>query len=305
MSKLNEEWKVEPHGELIKIAEGIWSVEGVIKMPLGKFPRRMTVIALASGKLAIWSPISLGEAEMTKLDALGPVGFLIVPNAAHRLDLRSWKSRFPDALVVASRGAVAAVGEAAAVDATENVLADAAVAFEHVEGTKADEFALVARHDDGATLIINDILSSVSHPEGIGTHIMARLDIVRRVRLAGIASVQNAYSLVDRQFDDLLHFCTNNGIAWAPFFPLGGATPGMAKVTEQPEVIAVANRLAVTPSQVGLAWLLQKSGNILRIPGTSSIPHLEENCAAGSVVLDEGAIRELEAIGMARAESHH
>lgn len=175
MSKFNEEWKVEPHGELTEVAGGIWSVQGVITMPLGKFPRRMTVIVLASGKLAIWSPISLDEMEMTKLDALGPVGFLIVPNAGHRLDLKAWKVRYPDAMIVAPPGAAADVSEVAPVDATDNVLADGTVAFEHVEGTKADEFALIVIRADGATLIINDILSSVSHPEGIGANIMARL----------------------------------------------------------------------------------------------------------------------------------
>ncbi len=131
------------------------------------------------------------------------------------------------------------------------------------------------------------------------------LDLVQRVQLAGIACIQNAYSLVDRQFDDLLKFCSDHSIAWVPFFPLGGAAAGMAKVTEQPEVLAIADRLGVTTSQVGLAWLLQKSENILLIPGTSSISHLEENCAAGSVVLDDGAMRELEAIRRARAEARH
>lgn len=122
------------------------------------------------------------------------------------------------------------------------------------------------------------------------------LDTVRRVSSAGIACVQNAYSLVDKQFDDLLTFCTDNAIAWVPFFPLGGAAAGMAKVTEQPEVIAVADRLDATPSQVGLAWLLKKSENILLIPGTRNVSHLEENCAAGSVSLDDKAMLELDAI---------
>lgn len=122
------------------------------------------------------------------------------------------------------------------------------------------------------------------------------LDTVRRVYLAGIACVQNAYSLVDRQFDDLQTFCANNAIAWVPFFPLGGAAAGMPKVTEQPEVIAVADRLGATPSQVGLAWLLKKSESTLLIPGTRSISHLEENCAAGSVTFDDNAMRELDAL---------
>lgn len=175
MPKFNEEWKVEPHGELTEIAGGIWSVEGVISMPLGKFPRRMTVILLASGELAIWSAISLDNKEMAKLEALGSVRYLIVPNAGHRLDLKAWKDRYPEARVIAPPGAAKDVAEVAPVDATDNVLGDATVAFERVEGTKADEFALFVTRADGVTLVINDILSSVSHPDGIGANIMARM----------------------------------------------------------------------------------------------------------------------------------
>ena len=79
-----------------------------------------------------------------------------------------------------------------------------------------------------------------------------------------------------------------------PFFPLGGAFPKWPKVTEQQAVIAVAGRLGVTPSQVGLAWLLQHKPNILLIPGTASDAHLEENIACAQVLLDEQAIAELE-----------
>lgn len=122
------------------------------------------------------------------------------------------------------------------------------------------------------------------------------LDIVRRAHSVGIACVQNAYSLVDRQFENVMEFCREMGVAWVPFFPLGGAIAGVPKVTEQPEVIAIADHLGVTPSQVGLAWLLKKSENTLLIPGTSNTSHLEENCAAGSVSLDDEAMLELDAI---------
>lgn len=175
MAKLNTDWKVEPHGKLKPVSQGIWSVDGTITMPLGKFPRRMTVIKLAGGDLAVWSPISLDYDEMATLDALGPVGFLIVPNAGHRLDLAAWRIRYPAAKIVAPPGAAKTVNEAAPVDATSNVLGDPSIKFELVAGTKADEFALLVTRDDGVTLIINDILSSVSHPQGIGANIMARL----------------------------------------------------------------------------------------------------------------------------------
>ena len=175
MTKFNEDWKVEPHGALEPVCEGIWSVEGSITMPLGRFPRRMTVIKLASGELAIWSPVSLNATEMQRLEALGPISYLIVPNAGHRLDLKAWKDRYPEARVVAPPGAANDVAEVAPVDDTQNVLNDPSVVFERVAGTKADEFALIITRADGVTLIINDILSSVSHPHGIGANIMAHL----------------------------------------------------------------------------------------------------------------------------------
>ena len=175
MAKFNEDWKVEPHGPLTQVADGIWSVEGTIVMPLGKFPRRMTIIKLASGALAVWSAISLDGTEMGRLEALGPVGFLIVPNAGHRLDLRAWKNRYPNARIVAPPGAARQVSEVAPVDAEENILGDPTVAFELVAGTKSDELAVIVTRADGVTLIVNDILSSVSHPDGIGANIMARL----------------------------------------------------------------------------------------------------------------------------------
>lgn len=175
MSKLNRRWTVQPHGDLIAAADGILTVEGSIVMPLGRFPRRMTVLALRDGGSAIWSPVSLREPEMSQIEALGPVRFLIVPNQGHRLDLKPWKDRYPGARIIAPPSAREAVGEAAPVDATDDIIRDLAIGFERVAGTKADEFVLRVRRDDGTTLILNDILSNVRHPKGLGAHIMARL----------------------------------------------------------------------------------------------------------------------------------
>lgn len=116
---------------------------------------------------------------------------------------------------------------------------------------------------------------------------------------AGIVCVQNAYSLVSRDDEDLLIFCHEHHIAWVPFFPLGGAFPGWPKVTERPEVNDIAQRLGATPSQVGLAWLLQHKPNILLIPGTANTAHLEENLACAAVVLDESVVAELDGLGLA------
>jgi pyridoxine 4-dehydrogenase len=111
------------------------------------------------------------------------------------------------------------------------------------------------------------------------------LDQVRQALPAGIACVQNAYSLLDRSGESLLELCAEHDIAWVPFFPLGSGFPGRAKVTEHPAVVAAAATLGCTPAQVGLAWLLYHDPHILLIPGTASVAHLEENMAVSRVHL--------------------
>ncbi|GGQ34546.1 oxidoreductase [Streptomyces griseomycini] len=121
-------------------------------------------------------------------------------------------------------------------------------------------------------------------------------DVTRRALPAGIVCVQNPYSLVAREDEDLLELCTEEQIAWVPYFPLGGAIPGMAKVTDEPAVIAAAERLGCTPAQVGLAWLLHHSPRTLLIPGTATAAHLEANLAAGAITLDAQTLAALDAI---------
>ena len=127
------------------------------------------------------------------------------------------------------------------------------------------------------------------------------LDMLERALPAGIACVQNAYSLVSRDYEDMLSVCLSHGIAWVPFFPLGGAAPGWPKVTEQPAVADLAKRLGITPLQLGLAWLLQHRPNILLIPGTTDVGHLEENLACGSVSLGEDVMEQLNTLRTASA----
>ncbi len=175
MSKLNRDWIVQSHGELVEVDSGLLTVEGSIVMPLGRFPRRMTVVALGDGGTAIWSPIPLREDDMARIEALGAPSFLIVPNAGHRLDVGAWHRRYPEAKVLAPPNARAAVDEAAPVDATGDIVNDQSLRFELVEGTSLDEFALVVTRGVAVTLILNDILSNVRHPRGLGAQIMARL----------------------------------------------------------------------------------------------------------------------------------
>lgn len=102
-----------------------------------------------------------------------------------------------------------------------------------------------------------------------------------------VVCVQNAYSYADRSSQDILDACTERGIAFVPFFPLGSGF-GVADVRGHPAMLAAAGRLGVSPAQVALAWTLAQSPAVLLIPGTSSVAHLEENLAAGD--LDLGGV---------------
>ena len=106
-----------------------------------------------------------------------------------------------------------------------------------------------------------------------------------------VACVQNHYNLAHRTDEAMIDALAADGIPYVPFFPLGGFSPVQSSALD-----AVAARLGATPLQVALAWLLQRSPNILLIPGTSSIDHLHQNLAAGALVLDDEAVAVLEAI---------
>jgi hypothetical protein len=175
MSKFNEEWKVGPHGPVEQLDDGLLTVAGNIRMPIGNFPRRMTVVALSDRRAAIWSAMPLREPDMRQIEAMGDPAFLIVPGIAHRLDIKPWKQRYPQAKVVCTPGARDAVEQVLRVDATSDVLDDPSVHLEAVPGVGAKEAALLVRRDCRLTLVLNDILANVRHPPGIGAHIMARL----------------------------------------------------------------------------------------------------------------------------------
>ena len=104
-----------------------------------------------------------------------------------------------------------------------------------------------------------------------------------------IGCVQNPYNLVDRSSQPVLDACTERGIAFVPFFPLGSGF-GINDVRGHPAVVQTSQRLGATPSQVALAWTLAQSPVVLLIPGTSSTAHLAENLAAAEISLDEEAI---------------
>ena len=113
-------------------------------------------------------------------------------------------------------------------------------------------------------------------------------------KICEIVCVQNQYNLAHRADDALIDDLVRNNIAYTPFFPLGGFNP-----LQSSALTDVARKLSATPMQVALAWLLQRSPNILLIPGTSSVAHLRENLAAGQLKLPADALAALEQIGRA------
>jgi pyridoxine 4-dehydrogenase len=110
--------------------------------------------------------------------------------------------------------------------------------------------------------------------------------------IADIVCVQNQYNLAHRDDDAFIDALATEGIAYVPFFPLGGFSPLQSTALSD-----VATWLEATPMQVALAWLLRRAPNILLIPGTSSVTHLHENLAAASLTLPDDAVAALDAIG--------
>jgi pyridoxine 4-dehydrogenase len=132
--------------------------------------------------------------------------------------------------------------------------------------------------------------------EGLVRHIglsnVTAAQIAEAQGIAKIVCVQNQYNLVQRDDGTLVDELASQGIAYVPFFPLGGFTPIQSSVLS-----TVAQTVGATPMQVALAWLLHRSPNILLIPGTSSVAHLRENLQAAQLSLSDAVLAELDAIG--------
>jgi pyridoxine 4-dehydrogenase len=137
--------------------------------------------------------------------------------------------------------------------------------------------------------------------EGLIRHIglsnVTAAQIAEARRIAPVVCVQNLYNLAQRTDDTLIDDLARDGIAYVPFFPLGGFTPLQSGTLSE-----VAALLSATPMQVALAWLLQRSPNILVIPGTSSLKHLRENLKATTLQITPDVVAKLDSIG--RASGH-
>jgi aryl-alcohol dehydrogenase-like predicted oxidoreductase len=155
---------------------------------------------------------------------------------------------------------------------------------------------------DGPDQLFDDQLSVMIEARdegligGIGLSNVNREHLLHACERTEIACVQNAFNLVQRESAPVLAECTARGIAFVPFFPLGAAFMRPNPVLTHQVVVDTAERLGRTPAQVALAWMLSLAPNVLLIPGTSSVRHLEENLDVASIELDDDVRERLNAI---------
>lgn len=144
---------------------------------------------------------------------------------------------------------------------------------------------------------IEEQLSAVAElqQQGLVRHIgisnVTPTQIAEARKLVNVVCVQNLYNIAHQDDNAVIDQLARDGIAYVPFFPLGGFTP-----LQSSALSTVAQRLNVTPKQLALAWLLRRSPNILLIPGTSSVTHLRENLAVSELVLSDEIMAELNSI---------
>jgi aryl-alcohol dehydrogenase-like predicted oxidoreductase len=150
------------------------------------------------------------------------------------------------------------------------------------EGSIAEQFEALAEMRDAGLI------------RHLGVSTFSAEQIAEARSIAPVVCVQNLYNLARREDDELIDHLAAEGIAYVPYFPLGGFSPLQAQ-----ELNAVAERKGATPMAVALAWLLQRSPNILLIPGTSSVAHLRENVAGAGLELTAEDLAELDSIGAA------
>ncbi len=158
-------WTVQKHGELEQLEENVWRVEGIV--PGIPMKRVMTVARLAGGGLVIHSAIALNETEMAKLDALGPVTFISVPNGYHRLDAAGYAARYPKARVVAPAGSKKRVAEVVAPVGDISELSDPDVTLTTVAGTRDVEALLVIKSGAKLSLAYTDTVFNMPHRKGL------------------------------------------------------------------------------------------------------------------------------------------
>ncbi|MGH2713568.1 MAG: aldo/keto reductase [Thermoleophilaceae bacterium] len=193
---------------------------------------------------------------------------------------------FADDLVVATKGGYHAGG------GTEGLRKELETSFERL---RTDHIVLYYLHRVDPDVPLEESMSLLKEYRDAGriTHVgLSEVsdEQIRRARsVVPIAAVQNEYSLSARGSDEVVDYCTSEGIAFVPFYPLHG--------DQSPAVAEIARRYDATPSQIRLAWLLHRSPVVLPIPGTLSVQHLRENLAALDIELSAGDFETLSARG--------
>ena len=163
MPKPFDKWTVLPHRPVEIIDDNILAAEGM----LGRFPRRMTIVRLTRQRLIIHSGIALDEAGMAAIESFGKPSFYIVPSALHRMDVKSWKQRYPEIEIVCPPGARSKVEELVKVDTIAPDFGDPAVHYMVVDGTAQREGVLIVKGSQGTTLVLNDLVFNVRKQPGV------------------------------------------------------------------------------------------------------------------------------------------
>jgi pyridoxine 4-dehydrogenase len=220
------------------------------------------------------------------------------PDVANEL-LHEALHPYPDDLVLVSKVGAArnAQGEWLAAQRPEDLRAGVEANLSSLE---LDQIPVVnlRRHPESDVPVPEQVGAMIALRDegligGIGLSNVTLDEYATARTLTEVACVQNAYNLADRSDQDVFDSCRADGVPYVPFFPLGSAFHPENPVLAAPAVQETAGRLAATPAQVALAWLLHQAPTVLLIPGTSSPAHLDENLAAAELVLDRLALEAL------------
>jgi len=174
MAKADSEWRVLRHGPIEKRDDNLWSVTG--SLPGMSLKRVMTVVRLDNGRLVIHSAVALDDDAMAEIEAWGRPGFLLVPNAYHRLDAPAYAERYPDLKVLCPRGSRKKIEAVVRVDGDYDVFPeDSMVELRYLDGLREVEGVMIVRSDGGSTLVFNDAVFNMPHGEGIPGFIFRHL----------------------------------------------------------------------------------------------------------------------------------
>jgi hypothetical protein len=172
MAKAFETWTVLKHGQLEKLADNLWRVEGT--MPSNSATRVMTVARLNDGRLLIHNPIALEEPLMAEIEAWGTPACIVVPNGFHRQDSKIYKDRYPKAEVYTPSAAMKKVAQVVPVAGDyAQAPKDDSVRLVNLEGCKSTEGILEVKSADGKTLVFNDAISNIPERKGVIGFLMA------------------------------------------------------------------------------------------------------------------------------------